>query len=324
MMLREVLIPQVVIFIFFLLNSYNFSSDIINLSVRTKDGIILFKSRKETIENLKNILTNEGKNLSNLEIISKLGKYNFEGKLDYQFYRDISIKSEKIPGIVIKSTISSAVDLGYIPNIINMSLDEVFFLLYAEGWEFGIFGSLPEGILSIPRNIFIYSGPKFYNESKIWIDGIDYSLNEIGYNLVILNKDGEIVEVKNFKTPTSIEESEKMVKFLESIEGKDYYILSSLKWGATNFFSGSALKYLRKLGVKYMPDTRTHFSDAFILYKDNLIENFKLDFPSKVIGFKKDRYFETEEKITSLITPGIIIISGTKPDDLVYICGKVD
>lgn len=310
------------IFLFF--SSYNFSNDIINLTVRTKDGIILFKSSKEVIEDLKKILFDEGKGLSNLEIISKLGKYELVEKLDFQFYRDTTIEAEKVPGIVIKSTVSSAVNLGYLPNIINMSLEEVFFLFYAEGWDFGIFGHKPDRKISVPKNIFLYSAPKYFNESKIWIDGRDYSLNDIGYNFVVLNSKGEIVEVRSFKTPVSIEESEKMVKFLEGFKGDNYYILSSLKWGATNYFSSNASKYLKKLGKKYIPDTRTHFSDVFIFNGDELIENFKLDYPSTLAIFKKDSYFESEDEITSLITPGIIIISGTKPEDLVYICGKIE
>ncbi len=101
-----------------------------------------------------------------------------------------------------------------------------------------------------PVDIHVVSGGKYYGwTSWILINGVDYSPNLRGYNLVAIARNGEILDRAVFDTFASPEESHRLARFIEVLPAGTI-VVASVKDEAEGQITEDAVLALHSLGGK--------------------------------------------------------------------------
>ena len=101
-----------------------------------------------------------------------------------------------------------------------------------------------------PVDLHVVSGGKYYGwDSRIFVNGVDYSPRLRGYNLVALSQDGTVVNQAAFDTFASRAESLRLARFIEDLP-IGTIIVASVKDEAAGQLTAEAVQALRAVGGK--------------------------------------------------------------------------
>lgn len=244
-----------IIFLFFLTHiSEIFSEEIFSYTIRTVDGAVLVRGRKEAILKTKEYIEkNIDKSLSTFSVAEILRKENIEGILEIEEYshtkREKITKRENFYSL----TLEEAQNKRIIPFIEGLSFFEA--KAYLEMLGFTVLHpeiKIGKTEISSPVDITVQSAGIYGgNFAKIVVDGKDYSPNGRGYNIAVIDPvTGEVEKVESFDTRSDEKGkfySQKMAEFLNEIpSGK--IVVCAVKDEGSKYLSEAAVRELKKIG----------------------------------------------------------------------------
>jgi len=127
-----------------------------------------------------------------------------------------------------------------------------------QGWPIGKTGVTTNHSLVVQS-----AGNDVGNFAHIFIDGVDVSLNQVGYNLVALDATGVVQDSKSFNTLALPEESQALVDWLQQWPAGTI-IAGAVRDEASYQLAESAVAALKTIGVTTDLRTRFRWSHAFI------------------------------------------------------------
>lgn len=294
-------------------------------TIRCQNGAVLVMGTSKGIAQTKEYLPNMKFNTVKY-IAENLREKNIEGisKIEEYYEEDlVRFPIKKFHTLTVKD----AVGQGLIPNILDMIFFDAALFLEIPGYKVIYQGkTIGRTLIYPPVNIIAKSaGNEVGNFAHIYVDNIDYSKNQRGYNIVVVNQyTGEVEQSESFDTraePGGAENSQKMKKFLENVpEGK--IVVGAVRDEASKYLTYPAFLQLKSIGGKTQLKRRTHkrFSHALIG-----IKGIKSGEAEEGFGFReielfalKDIKIEKEELIRQKIKFISLPIKIT-PDSLIEI-----
>lgn len=141
--------------------------------------------------------------------------------------------------------------------------------------------------------------------AQLWVDGVDYSLNTRGFNMVVLDQySGMVLEQVSFDTHATFNESNRMAAFIDSID-PGRIVLSAVRDEASRRLNNYAINALNTLGINGNP-LSYRSSWAFIGIKGGSAGSAIEDFASARQG-----PISVSTTINAVPLPGSIFLLGT-------------
>lgn len=310
--------------IFFLIIVKTYAAENIVHTIRCLDGVVLILGSEESIKLSKSIIQEKlNLQLKTQQIYNFLIQQNITGVTDINYYLSpqIKIQQEKIETLTIKS----AEEKGLIPYIENKNIVLAKEILQDVGFMV-MFNPTPIGTTNIfsPVDIFVESAGVYVgNYGNIYIDEKNVSLNQRGFNIVIVdNVSGKVEQSVSFDTWLSENESLKMSRFIKNIaDGK--IVICAVKDEGAKKFSEDNFKAIKSLGGKINFKGYRHFSYILVGIKGvaagSAIESLS-SFPLAVYVYKnltKDLNTLMQEKL--LAGEKIIYLTDTQKNSPIQI-----
>lgn len=302
------------------------------LTMQTYEGLILIYGSSAAIEKLSSIIKSkyplyyDGKRLTNLQILDFIKNLNFDGITKIETFIEPGEKAN-IPKLrVIELSLREAVMAGYIPDIIDRKLYEAYEIVQMDGTNFFLIGEQKTGFTNLSTCVFVFSSAGGEDTDKIIVDTKDFSSHGIGYNVIAIKDDGNVIGNISFKTYESPENTEAMVEYLRGIpEGT--IIAASTRIGVGVFYSGGVAQELGQIGslLSQTFDPQISSSHAIIGVKGiksgMAIEAAYPNNNAEAAGFASKQYLKSGMALEHFDKLGVygIAIRTTEPDDKVYI-----
>jgi len=178
----------------------------------------------------------------------------FEKSLELSSFK-LDIDPSKIDERTTELIYDSMIKMDIVPPdfrgaIEKFSLEQIVTFLKLAGVKIITDGKIGRTEVISPVNIIVQSaGFTSGNFAHIYINGVDVSPNQRGYNLATLDADtGKIEEVALFDTCASYDDVYRMIKFIEALP-KGEIVVAAVKDEASGKLNARALEALLSIGV---------------------------------------------------------------------------
>lgn len=298
-------------------------------TIRCVDGVVLILGNKASIKTSKFLIQDKlNSQIKTLELYNFLIQQNITGITDISYFLSPQIKIQQEKFITL--TIKEAQAKGLIPYIENKNIVLAKKILQEIGFTV-LFNPTPIGTTGIfsPVDIFVESAGVYVgNYANIYVEEKNVSLNQRGFNIVVLdNVSGKVEQTVSFDTWLSESESLKMTKFIKNIPANKIVICAVKDEGAKKF-SEDNFKAIKSLGGKINFKGYRHFSYILVGVKGapagSALENLS-SFPLAVYIYKnlfKDLNALLQEKLSA--GEKIIYLTDTQKNSPVQITTDED
>jgi len=307
-------------------------SGLATLTLRTSDGLALVDGSLELVEELRSRLELEPfPPVTNRQLFAWMTANGAVAENIRLFARG-GAAADSSPSALRwrKTTVRKAILAGDAPYILGRPLYEAYMAIRASGARMFLIDSPAaiNGVSDFPRTIFIFSSAYGDGMHGIYVDGADKSPHSNGYNVVAFDgKSGKVTETGGFNMFIGPEEGERMEGFLRALPAGSYAAVS-IKWGSGPFMTPGVESALSEFGSRQSLDPEMLISHAMFGGKipgAEAEEAAAVNLGSKVVLFGAgDRLSESDIAAGSVPGPGrALAISGTRPDDAVYILEEI-
>jgi hypothetical protein len=173
--------------------------------------------------------------------------------------------------------------------------------------------------------VFVLSSAYGVGRTGIYVDGVNISKDKAGYNVVTFSPDGaQVTGAESFELFDKPEDGPRMASFLLG-QPEGAFAAVSVGVGPGVFFTPDDITALRSVGSKESLDPELLSSHALLGRKGfqpgNALEATAVNFPSRIIYFPASEFVSPQviDKDDAQTEGKVFIISGTAPDDPIYI-----
>ncbi len=303
------------------------------LSLRCEDGLVVLEAPVSEIENWGRKLAGPPSPPATIKGIYRWLVQNGATAGSIRLYADTSGKPDaggRRKPAWTKTTVREAALAGDIPDIAGRELFEAYMLIRATGRKVyfvkAVDASDPIPAASgFPHSVFVLSSAASSRHFGIYVDGVEVSTSNTGYNLVAFTPDGKTIsKAMGFDLYGDPGAGDRMAEFLNS-QPEGTYLAAAVNIGPGVFLTLDAINALHKYGSKEFPDTQVLSSHAMFGRKGRpqgtAIEASAVNLASQVIVFD-DSLFVSETELPDLsINEGgkLFALTGTGINDPIYI-----